>query len=233
MFGANYCGQIYLGQTYPTYGGAGDVTVVATVQTSTFSLPAVTIVAIQNITVLPSALSGTFSLPVVSEIISVTIVPSSFAGTFSTQTPSISGGATAFPIAVSGSFSIPSYGVVVDVTVSVSAQGATFSLPASSIQIGAVASAGFLSATFSLPASTVLTGDATVYATALSGVFALQSPTIAIDALASPAVQAFSGTTGIVSVRTDVIVTPSAIGMITILPAVWLIQRQRFFSGLG
>lgn len=138
-----YYGSIGYGQA--AFGGfvapvQGSAIVSAAVQSLSFTIPAPTVTAVQNVTVAPSGQSVTFSVPPATAVVSV----------------DVSAGVQVLTV------SVPPYTVQAEtgITVSPSAQLLTASLPAPTVSTGVVVSASPVSATFVANAPVVASGAA-------------------------------------------------------------------------
>ena len=137
---------------------ATNVTVSGTVLTATFSIPAPTITAIQNVSVAPSTQILTASIPVSSVVISVSVSPSAQSAVFSIPVYDIIiADVSVSPAVQSATFSIPAYTVSAEifVTVSPDAQVLAFTIPAYEIITSVSLTPAVQEATFSIPSYSV------------------------------------------------------------------------------
>lgn len=158
-------GYQYCIATFSPAASGTNVTVNATVQVATLSIPTSTVTAIRNTTISSTVLSSTFSIPTAT----------------ATATRSVDVTATV-QIAT---FSIPSATATAtqSATVSSSVLSATFSIPTSTVTAtrSVDVSASVLSATFSIPTVSVITPDAYITPSALSATFSIPTPTISVS----------------------------------------------------
>lgn len=182
-----------------------DVTVSATVLTATFSIPALTITATQNITISQGAPPvATFSIPAYTAQISVSVSPSAQVLTFSipaydviiadvsvspaTQVltfsiPALTVSAERFvtisPDPVSLTMSIPVYETISSVSVDVAVQVLTFSLPSPDVSGGATISPAVNTLTLSIPSYTASgIRNINISASVLAMTFSTPAPSI-------------------------------------------------------
>lgn len=168
--------------------GATHVTVSATVQTATFTIPAYTVTAIRNVTESPSALSIVASLPASSVITSVSIAPSAQVATFSIPVFDVpQPDAYIYPTAVVGTFSIPAYTVRTDTSFALSTQGLALSIPSPTVITSYSATPSAQVLTFSIPTygSSV---DVTLEPSAKVLTFSIPSYSVLITAIAEVSV---------------------------------------------
>lgn len=197
---------------------------------ATFSLPAVTISAIQNITVSSSILSATFSslAPAISG--GANVAPSVLSATFSIPLVDVyTPDALVSPNALTATFDAPDPTVVGEANVS---QGtplsATFSIPTPAVAIGASISAGVLTATFTLQAP-VVTAEQSVTASAgvLSATFSLPASAVEIGQLVEPSPLTATFTIPAFTVTAQRFVTVDA----SVLVATFSLVRPRKMGG--
>lgn len=136
---------------------AVDVTVNATVVTSTFTIPSYTVTAIQNVTVSQGTPpNATFSIPTYSQVSSVSVTPAVQTATFTIPVYDIIIADVNISAPVQTcTFTIPSYtpDVTANPTVSPSVQVLTFTIPAYTITVTAniSVSASVFTALFTIP----------------------------------------------------------------------------------
>jgi len=138
---------------------SGDVTVSAAVQTTTFSLIAPTVVAIQNVTVSVDTQSATLSLPASSVGIGETIEVSALSASFTAQSYAIICGSTVEPNTQSASFSIQVLSVNLDYVVNQTTQEATFNILSPTVASGETVSVSAQESAFALQSINILTAS--------------------------------------------------------------------------
>lgn len=160
-----------------------NVTVSATVVAATFSIPTVTVTAIQNATISPNAQSATFSSQAVAISGGAIVSSSVLSATFSLPAPNIiTPDSIIYPNAVSAIFSMPTPAVGGGSIIDVGVLTATFSIPSSSVEIGATIDANTLNATFSIETPTVnADSNITINAGVQTATFNIETPTITAE----------------------------------------------------
>lgn len=157
--------ELYNSGSGSQYPFSTSVTVSATVQSATFTIPAYTTTATRNITVSATVLTATFSVQSATEIIDESYSPPQpITATFSIPTYSVTadGAVTVNPSVQVCTFTIPSYTVtaIAHTSVSPSVQVLTFTIPAytETVVSNITISPSAFSMLFSIPIYTAL-GD--------------------------------------------------------------------------
>lgn len=148
--------ELYNSGTGISYPFATNVTVSATVQTATFTIPTYTPTATQNVTISQGTPpNATFSIPTYTQISDVSVSPSVQSATFSIPTYTVvaDGGVVVSPAVKTATFSIPSYSVSTSLMVIENLQVCTFSIPTYTVTIitGVTVTPSVQVATFSIP----------------------------------------------------------------------------------
>lgn len=217
----------YMDDFGPGAGQAVDVTVNSSVLAATFSIPAATVTAVQNISVASSVLAATFATQAPAITGGATVSPSALAATFSIPAPDVqTPDAMVMPSVLAATFSIPAPTVtaIENVSVASSVLSATFSIPASTAIVAVTASPSPLSLTFTIPASTVTAEESvSVSPSALAMTFTIPSYTVTAIAnvTASPSVLAltFSVPAFTISTVANPTITPSPLLLTLTIPA--------------
>lgn len=143
-----------------TYSATTNVTVNASVNTSTFTIPAYTVTAERFITVTPSTPSATFTIPNPTESGGAGVAGTVQTATFSIPSYTIvaDGGVVISPSVKIATFNVPLYQPVIDTTVQSTLHVCTFTIPAYTVTLitGVTANPSVQVATFSIPTYRVI-----------------------------------------------------------------------------